>query len=64
MAELTQKQNDILDKAEDVIQKKLAHYLEAQTDMTDKDIYNLHQMVITMGRIQAIRDGKASVYVP
>lgn len=64
MAELTKKQNDILEKAEDVIQKKLENYLEATKEMTDKDVYALQLLVITFAKIQAIRgNGNAGGYV-
>ena len=63
MEKLTEKQNDILDKAEDVIQKKLEHYLEAPTEMTDKDVYALQLLVITMAKIQAIRENRTAGYV-
>ena len=63
MAELTKKQNDILDKAEDVIQKKLECYLEAPKEMTDKDVYALQLLVITFAKVQAIRGNKTAGYV-
>lgn len=63
MAELTKKQNDILDKAEDVIQKKLEHYQEAPKEMSDKDVYALQLLVITLAKIQAIRENRTAGYV-
>lgn len=55
---MDEKKNDILDKAEDVIRKKMAHYQETAREMTDKDIYNFQLLVITEGRIQAMRRGQ------
>lgn len=63
MTEFTKKQNDILEKAEDVIQKKLEHYLEAPKDMTDKDVYAFQLLVITFAKIQAIRKKGDAGYV-
>ena len=64
MTELTKKQNDILDKVEDVILKKLDCYLEAPEKMDDKDVYNLQSIVSAIGRIRSIRDGTMAKYVP
>ena len=64
MTELTKKQNDILDKVEDVIQKKLDCYLESPEKMDDKDVYNLQSIVSAIGRIQSIRDGTMAKYIP
>lgn len=50
--------DEILITAEDVIQKKLKHYQEMAREMTDKDIYNFQLLVITAGRIRAIRRGQ------
>lgn len=57
MPELTRKEKDILDVAEDVIQKKLESYRGNAEAMTDKDVYNAQTLVITLGRIIAIRTG-------
>ena len=61
---LTKKENDILETAEDVILKKLEQYRENAENMTDKDIYNMQVLVVTLGRIRAIRDGKSYVTPP
>ena len=58
MVQLTKKENDILDVAEDVILKKLEQYRDNVETMTDKDVYNAQVLVITTGRIAAIREGK------
>lgn len=55
---MTDKGKDILDKAEDVILRKIEHYQEAPKSMTDKDCYSLQILVITEGRIRSIREGK------
>lgn len=51
------KKNNILDKAEDVIMKKIEHYGRNTEDMDKDDCYALQLLVITEGRIQSIRDG-------
>lgn len=61
---MTEKEKDILDKAEDVILKKIKLYQEAPEAMTDKDCYNLQLLVITVGRIQGIRDGWVNMVHP
>ena len=61
---MTEKENDILEKAEDVILRKMEHYLEASKEMTDKDIYSLQMLVITLGRIRAIKAGRNYYEVP
>ncbi|MBD5098174.1 MAG: hypothetical protein HDT35_01225 [Clostridiales bacterium] len=60
---LSKRQNDILDKAEDVIQKTLEHYQEMTREMTDKDVYALQMLVITVAKIQAIRENRTAGYV-
>lgn len=57
--EMSEKQKEILDKAEDLILRRVEHYLKAPENMSDKDIYNFHQIVITFGRIQGLRKGNA-----
>ncbi len=51
------KKNDILDKAEDVILKKIEQYAEHVHEMDDKDCHALQLLVMTEGRILAIKDG-------
>lgn len=51
------KKNDILDKAENVILKKIEHYEEHIQDMDKDDCYAFQLLVITEGRILSIRDG-------
>lgn len=63
MVKLSKRQNDILDKAEDVIQKTLEHYQEMTREMTDKDVYALQMLVITVAKIQAIRENRTAGYV-
>lgn len=57
--EMSEKQKEILDKAEDLILRRVEHYLKAPENMSDKDIYNFHQIVITFGRIRGLRKGNA-----
>lgn len=54
---MTDKKNDILDKAEDVILKKIKQYGESVQDMDKDDCYALQLLVITEGRIQSIKNG-------
>lgn len=58
---LTEKENDILETAEDVILKKLQQYQENVEGMTDKDIYNLQMLVVTLGRVRGIKQDKNPV---
>ncbi len=51
------KKNDILDKAEDVILRKIGQYTEHVHEMDDKDCHALQLLVMTEGRILAIRNG-------
>lgn len=55
---LTEKENDILGRMEDVISEKVDRCKENVQSMTDKDWYNFQLMVIMMGRIQSIKSGK------
>ncbi len=57
MDKLAKKQNDILDKAEDVILQEVEKLLGTQEKMTTEDCRNLQTLVCTAGRIQAIRCG-------
>ncbi len=52
-----EKQYDILNKAEDVILKKIEHYGKHTEDMDKDDCYALQLLVMTEGRILSIRDG-------
>lgn len=61
MSEMSEKQKEILDRAEDLILRKVEHYLEAPENMSDKDIYNFQLLVVTSGRIQGMRNGQAHV---
>lgn len=54
---MTGKGKDILDKAEDVILRRVEKLLEMPEKMTDEDCRNLQTLVCTAGRIQAIRCG-------
>lgn len=49
---------DILNKAEDVILKKINHYSENVEAMSDKDCYALQILIMTEGRLLSIRSGK------
>lgn len=51
------KENDILDKAEDVILRGVEKLLESPEKMSGEDCRNLQTLVCTAGRIQAIRGG-------
>lgn len=51
------KKKDILDKAEDVILKKIEHYRSHAEDMDKDDCYALQLLIMTEGRILSIRDG-------
>ena len=51
------KGNDILDKAEDVILRRVEKLLESPEKMSGEDCRNLQTLVCTAGRIQAIRGG-------
>lgn len=64
MEAMTEKENDILDKAEDVILRKMEQYLNAPEAMTDKDCYNLQLLVITTGRIRSIKEGTDRTVIP
>lgn len=55
--ELTEKGNDILDKAEDVILRGVKKLLETPDKMSAEDCRNLQTLICTAGRIQAIRSG-------
>lgn len=55
---MTEKEKEILEKAEDVMLAKINGYLGAPEKMTDKDCYDLQIFVITLGRIRAIKEGK------
>ena len=55
---LTEKENDILIRMEDVISEKVDWCKKNVQNMTDKDWYNFQLMVIMMGRIQSIKSGK------
>ena len=55
--ELTEKGNDILDKAEDVILRGVKKLLETPDKMSAEDCRNLQTLLCTAGRIQAIRSG-------
>ena len=57
MKEQTEKGNDILDKAEDVILQGVEKLLETSDKMSGEDCRNLQTLVCTAGRIQAIRSG-------
>ena len=57
MKEQTEKGNDILDKAEDVILQGVEKLLETSDKMSGEDCRNLQTLVCTAGRIQAIRHG-------
>ena len=61
---MTEKENNILETAEDVIQKLLNNYNSDIKQMSDKDVYNVQMLVVTLGRIRAIRDGKNYVNPP
>ncbi len=50
------KKNDILDKAENVILQKVEQYQQSPQSMTDKDCYALLQLIVTEGKILAIRN--------
>lgn len=58
MAEMSEKQKEILDRAEDLILRKVEHYLKAPESMSDKDIYNFQLLMNTSGRIQGMRNGQ------
>ena len=64
METMTEKEKNILDKAEDVILRKMEQYLKAPEDMTDKDCYNFQLLVITTGRIKSIREGTDRTVFP
>lgn len=49
---------DILNKAEDVISKKIEHYCKNVEAMNDKDCYALQTLIVTEGRLLSIRSGK------
>lgn len=52
-----EKKYDILNKAEDVILKKIENYGKHTEDMDKDDCYALQLLVMTEGRILSIRDG-------
>lgn len=52
-----EKQYDILNKAENVILKKIEHYEECVQEMDKDDCYALQLLVITEGRVLSIRNG-------
>lgn len=56
---LTEKENDILGRMEDVISEKVDWCKKNVQNMTDKDWYNFQLMVIMMARIQSIKSGKS-----
>ena len=58
MDRLTENENDILIRMEDVISEKVGWCKKNVQNMTDKDWYNFQLMVIMMGRIQSIKSGK------
>ncbi len=58
MDRLTENENDILIRMEDVISEKVDWCKKNVQNMTDKDWYNFQLMVIMMGRIQSIKSGK------
>ena len=58
MDRLTENENDILIRMEDVISEKVDWCKKNVKNMTDKDWYNFQLMVIMMGRIQIIKSGK------
>lgn len=59
MDRLTENENDILTRMEDVISEKVNWCKKNVQSMTDKDWYNFQLMVIMMGRIQNIKSGKS-----
>ena len=56
---LTENENDILTRMEDVISEKVDWCKKNVQNMTDKDWYNFQLMVIMMARIQSIKSGKS-----
>lgn len=64
METMTEKEKDILEKAEDVILRKMEQYLKAPEAMTDKDCYDFQLLVITTGRIRSIKEGTGRTYIP
>lgn len=54
---MNKKINGILDKAEDVVLKKIADYEKNVHEMDKDDCYALQLLVITAGRIVSIREG-------
>ena len=58
MDRLTENENDILIRMEDVISEKVDWCKKNVQNMTDKDWYNFQLMVIMMSRIQSIKSGK------
>ncbi len=59
MDRLTENENDILTRMEDVISEKVDWCKKNVQNMTDKDWYNFQLMVIMMARIQSIKSGKS-----
>lgn len=56
-SKMSDKEYDILNKAEDVILKKIEQYEGHTHEMSDKDCYALQLLVITAGRILSIKKG-------
>lgn len=54
---MTKRTNDILEKAEDVILKKIENYEKSVKEMDKDECYALQLLVITEGRIVSIREG-------
>ena len=59
MDRLTENENDILTRMEDVISEKVDWCKKNGQNMTDKDWYNFQLTVIMMDRTQSIKSGKS-----
>jgi len=57
MTELTQKESDILERAEDVIQRQVEILAKMGGKMNDADCRCLQTLVCTLGRARAVKGG-------
>ncbi len=55
--ELTQKENDIIEKTEDAILRQVEIFTKIEDRMSETDCRNLQTLVCTLGRIRAIKGG-------
>lgn len=57
MVELTKKENDILEKAEDAILRQVEKINALADGMSEADCRSLQTLVCTVGRIRAVKGG-------